>query len=247
MKVHMKEIIFSLATFCLVSGVANAQNNSNQITASSEAQRTTFAADSLQTQSAKKKISIGGAFLRSAAIPGWGQRATGAKAAARNFFVAEASLWLGVISFNVHGNWLKDDYRLLASQHAQVDTRDKSDKYYVDVGNFTNLEEYNQSRLQRRDVASLYDPATHAWQWDTEANRNRFASLRLRSDRSFSRSELFVAAILANHIISGIHAAWLARRSNANDKPAEQGATLSPQFGIASFGDEIRLTAQVKF
>lgn len=204
-----------------------------------------LAADS--SQSSKKKISIGGAFIRSALIPGWGQRATGAKGAARNFFVAEAGLWLGVISFNVHGNWLKDDYRLLASEHAEVDTRGKSDKYYVDVGNFADIEEYNQSRLQRRDVAALYDPATHHWQWDTEANRNRFADLRLRSDRSFSRSELFVAAILANHIISGIHAAWLARKQSDEGKPDAQGASLSPQFGVTNFGDEIRFVAQVKF
>ena len=197
------------------------------------------------TQSPQRKISIGSAFLRSAVIPGWGQRATGAHKAARNFFVAEVGLWLGVISYNVHGNWLKDDYRLLAAEHAQVDTRDKNDAYYVDVGNYTNLEEFNQSRLQRRDVAALYDPATHYWQWDTEANRNHFADLRLRSDKAFSRSELFIAAILGNHIISGIHAAWLARRHNTNAKASALGA--SSQLGLVSFGDEIRLTAQVKF
>lgn len=201
--------------------------------------------DSVQAQSSKKKISIGSAFVRSALIPGWGQRATGANKAARNFFVAEVGLWLGVISFNVHGNWLQDDYRLLASEHAQVDTRDKSDVFYVDIGNFTNIDEFNQSRLQRRDVAALYDPATHYWQWDTEANRNRFADLRLRSDKAFSRSELFIAAILGNHIISGIHAAWLARRHNSNVKSTSLEST--PQVGLVSFGDEIRLTAQVKF
>ncbi len=245
MKSHTKTFIaFSLAALGLMIDNAHAQAD---LAALANTRVIRLADDSLQAHSPQKKISIGGAFIRSALIPGWGQRAAGAHGAGRNFFVAEAGLWLGVISFNVHGNWLKDDYRLLASEHAGVDTRDKSDKYYVDVGNFADIEEYNQSRLQRRDVAALYDPATHYWQWDTEANRNRFADLRLRSDRSFSRSELFVAAILANHIISGIHAAWLARRQNANESPSPEGSAASPQFGVASFGDEIRLTAQVKF
>jgi len=248
MKFHTKAFAaLFVAALILMIGKVHAQDLLPQNAALSSARLNSFADDSLQAKFPQKKISIGGAFLRSAFIPGWGQRATGANAAARNFFVAEAGLWLGVISFNVHGNWLKDDYRLLASKHAEVDTRDKSAKYYVDVGNFVNLEEYNQSRLQRRDVAALYDPATHHWQWDAEANRNRFAELRLRSDRAFSRSELFVAAILANHIISGIHAAWLARRQGANEKPSQEGAASSPQFGVTSFGNEIRLTAQVKF
>ena len=232
-------------SLCFSTHAVYAQSSGNFRAARLEVARAPFAADSLQAPSSKKKISIGSAFLRSAVVPGWGQRATGANTAARNFFVTEAGLWLGVISFNVHGNWLQDDYRLLASEHAEVDTRDKSLGYYVDVGNFANIEGYNQSRLQRRDVAALYDPATHYWKWDTEANRNRFADLRLRSDKAFSRSELFIAAILGNHIISGIHAAWLARRHNTSENSSSRGA--SPQLGVVSFGDEIRLTAQVKF
>lgn len=243
MKSHTKTFIaFSVAALALMIDNARAQAD---LAALSNARAVRLADDSLQAHSPQKKISIGSAFVRSALFPGWGQRATGANKAARNFFVAEVGLWLGVISFNVHGNWLQDDYRLLASEHAQVDSRDKSDVFYVDIGNFTNIDEYNQSRLQRRDIAALYDPATHYWQWDTEANRNRFADLRLRSDKAFSRSELFIAAILGNHIISGIHAAWLARRHNSNVKSTALEST--PQVGLVSFGDEIRLTAQVKF
>ncbi|NUO82031.1 hypothetical protein HUU05_18315 [candidate division KSB1 bacterium] len=252
MKFHTRIIALCFtAAIGLLTEIGNAQESLAPIAAHAKLQNARPAAfhlnDSTQTQSSRQKVSIGGAFLRSAFIPGWGQRATGAHTAARNFFVAEAGLWLGVISFNVRGNWLKDDYRLLASEHAQVEAHDKSDKYFVDVGNYTNIDEYNQTRLQRRDVASLYDPATHYWQWDSEANRNRFADLRLRSDRAFSRSELFVAAILANHIISGIHAAWLARRQNTNESPSPEGTASSPQFGVASFGNEIRFMAQVKF
>lgn len=194
-----------------------------------------------------KKISIGGAFLRSATIPGWGQKAVGARTAARNFFVADVALWLGVISFNVYGNWQKDDYRLLAAEHAQVNVQGKTDKFFVDVSNYSSVEDYNQSRLQRRDVAALYDPATHFWRWDSEVNRARFDEIRLRSERAFNRGELVIAAIIANHIISGIHAAWLANRHNSRLEEGAQGTSYVPQFGVKGKRDEIRLTAQWEF
>ncbi|MGH7492462.1 MAG: hypothetical protein ACREOO_08705, partial [bacterium] len=89
-------------------------------------------ADSQIAPISEKKISLGGAFLRSALIPGWGQKAVGAPTAARNFFVAEAALWAGVIAFNVHGNWLEADYRTFATDHAAAEVQGKDAQYYVD-------------------------------------------------------------------------------------------------------------------
>jgi hypothetical protein len=206
-------------------------------------------ADSKAAPVSEKKISLGGAFLRSALIPGWGQKAVGARTSARNFFVAEVALWAGVIAFNVHGNWLEDDYQTLAAQHAAVDVDGKDTQYFVDIGNFATINDYNQSRLQNRDVQSLYDPATHSWRWDTPANQQRFRQLRVDSDHANSNAELVVAAILANHIISGIHAAWLAHRANANaEKPEAHGSIYIPQMKVApASGMGLRLKMQWKF
>jgi hypothetical protein len=204
-------------------------------------------ADSQAAPISEKRVSLGGAFLRSALIPGWGQKAVGAHTSARNFFVAEAALWAGVIVFNVHGSWLEDDYRTLAAVHAEADVQGKNAQYFVDMGNFTDIEDYNQSRLQNRDVQSLYDPATHFWRWDTQGNQQRFRQLRVDSDRANSNAELVVAAILANHIISGIHAAWLAHRSHA-EKPEQQGSTYVPRVGVSpASGMGLKLTMRWKF
>lgn len=204
-----------------------------------------FAKDSIADNSSGSS-SLGGAFLRSAVIPGWGQRRAGAKTAARNFFVAEVLLWSGFASLQIHGNWLKNDYKLFAATHAGVELADKDDQFFVDAGNFFSVDEFNQSRLRRRDVEGLYDPATHAWKWDTEANQLKFANLRKRSERSFSRSNLVVAGVLANHIVSGIHAAWVAhKRSSAKEK--EMGELHVPQLGVLSSPEEIRLWARLEF
>ncbi|MGH7449850.1 MAG: hypothetical protein ACRENG_00740 [bacterium] len=190
--------------------------------------------------------SLGGAFLRSAVIPGWGQRRAGAKTSARNFFVAEVLLWSGFASLQVYGHWLKNDYKLFAATHAGVELADKDDQFFVDAGNFISVDEFNQSRLRRRDVEGLYDPATHAWKWDTEANQLKFANLRKRSERSFSRSNLVVAGVLANHIISGIHAAWVAHKKSSA-KANERGEFSVPQLGVLSSPEEIRLWARLEF
>lgn len=191
-------------------------------------------------------LSFGGAFLRSAVIPGWGQRRAGAKTAARNFLVAEVLLWSGFASLQVYGHWLKNDYKLFAATHAGVELADKDDQFFVDAGNFISVDEFNQSRLRRRDVEALYDPATHAWKWGTETNQLKFANLRKRSERSFSRSNLVVAGVLANHIISGIHAAWVAhKKSSAKDQ--ERGELSVPQLGVLSSPEEIRLVARLEF
>jgi hypothetical protein len=130
--------------------------------------------------------SIGGAFMRSLVIPGWGQRRGGAKTSARNFFVAEVLLWSGFAALQVQGNWLTDDYKLFAASHAGAEVAGKNDQFFVDVGNFISVDEFNQNSLRRRDVEGLYDPATHFWRWDTQANQFRFANLRKRSDRAYS-------------------------------------------------------------
>ena len=184
------------------------------------------------------------AFLRSFLIPGWGQKYAGAKTSARNFFVAELALWTGFIAFQVRGHWLEDDYRLFGTTHAGLDPDGKNDRYFVDVGNFNSIDEYNQAKLRERDVAALYDPANFYWKWDNDANRQRFDDLRVRSEQAYSNSSLVIVGVLANHVISGIHAAYLARRREHSHR---QGALPSPRFYVESSPRDIRLVARLPF
>lgn len=198
--------------------------------------------DSL-TRSAPKS-SRGKVFLRSFLIPGWGQKSVGAKTSARNFFVAELTLWAGYVAFQVRGHWLKDDYRLFGKTHAGFNPAGKADRFFVDAGNFNSVDDYNQARLRDRNAAALYDPATHFWRWDSEANRLRYATLRVRSESAYSNSAFVIAGVLANHVISGIHALYLARRQENLQK---QGTLPSPQFFVESSPRDIRLVARLEF
>ena len=203
--------------------------------------------DDDDTEGTKKQKTIGGAFLRSVVIPGWGQKYAGAPKAARNFFVADIALWVGVISYNIRANWLKDDYQQFSVEHAQVDLDNKDDIFFVDAGRFDNVDAFNQSRLRQRDATSLYSRETDFWQWDSESNRIDFANRRVRSDRSFSRSELLIGVVLLNHLISGIHAAWIAHKHDSASKDSAEKEKHSPEFALETTWDAVKLTTSLKF
>lgn len=188
--------------------------------------------------------SRGSAFIRSFLIPGWGQKYIGAKTSARTFFTAELALWTSFVVFQLRGNWLEDDYRLYGETHAGLQTEGKASQYFVDVGNFNNIDEYNNAKLRDRDVAGLYDRQTFFWQWDNEDNRLRYDDMRVRSESAYSNASFVIAGVLANHVISGIHAAYLTSR-RAKKQP--QGELPSPHFFVESSMRDIRLVARVQF
>jgi len=201
---------------------------------------------SAQSDDAKKTPTIGGAFMRSMLIPGWGQRRGGARIAARNFFVAEVLLWSGFTALEVYGGWQKNDYKLFSASHAGAQISGKDSQFFVEMGNFISVDEFNQSRLRRRDVEGLYDPATHFWRWDTDANRQKFFNMRKRSDKAYARAELVAAGVIANHIVSGIHAAWVANKMSL-PKEKERGELRIPQLGVMASPEEVRVVARLEF
>jgi hypothetical protein len=183
-------------------------------------------------------------FFRSFLIPGWGQRTAGARTSARTFFTAELALWAGFTAFQVRGRWLENDYQLFAETHAGLQAEGKAKRYFVDVGNYDDIDAYNEAKLRNRDVAALYDRQSYYWQWDSDANRRRFDSIRVRSESAYTNSGFIIAGVLANHVISGIHAVYLAGR---RERKQEQGEVPSPRFHVESSSRDIRLGARVQF
>jgi len=201
-----------------------------------------FRIDSLGTSTTP--TSKGKAFLRSLIIPGWGQKSIGAKTSARTFFAVEVALWAGFTMFQLRGHWLEENYRLFGKTHAGFDENGKADRYFVDVGNYNSIDEYNEAKLRNRDLAGLYDREAFFWKWDSETNRGYYDHIRVRSERAFSNSSFVIAGVLANHVISGIHAAYLTGR---RQKDETQGAVPAPAFFVESSMRDIRLVARVQF
>jgi len=153
------------------------------------------------------------AFFLSFLLPGTGEYYAGSKKMAKVFFCTEVLLWTTFFSFRAYGNWKKNDYQQFAVSYAGVDLSGKDHQYFVDIGNYNTIQEYNEAMLGQRNVEALYpENDYYGWQWDDDAFRLDYEKLRIASDAAYNRSLLVVGAVILNHIVSGIDALRLAKK-----------------------------------
>jgi len=154
----------------------------------------------------KKSVAL--AALYSLALPGMGELYAGSFSSGRYFLAAEGVLWLTYAVFQVRADALRDDARTLAVARAGVSLAGKNDQYFVDIGNFLSIDEYNEKKLRDRDADKLYDPALgYGWRWDSDASRAEYRDQRVASDNMYNNRKFVVAVILINHVASAINAA----------------------------------------
>jgi hypothetical protein len=171
--------------------------------------------------------SKGRAFMQSLIVPGWGQHYAQSKTMTKVFVASEALLWAGFAGFTLRSNWLEEDYRTFAVTHAGVELSGKPAGYFVDIGSFDDIADYNQAQLRDHDVEALY-PETDEffWRWDSEENRRRFDSLRIRSDRAANRADLTLAMIFVNHLVSALQATLAVHKYNKRFTEEDMGMNI---------------------
>ncbi len=147
-------------------------------------------------------------------LPGLGEYYAGDYSTGKYLSIAEGALWITWASFRMYGDWVQSDARDFAVQHAGASINDKSDQYFIDIGNFVSADAYNQQALQDRNAYRLYINSADVWKWDTDNNREQYRQLRVQSDRVFNNSNFVITAIVANHVISAINAARTAISHN---------------------------------
>jgi len=148
------------------------------------------------------------AAVFSLVIPGAGELYAGDFSSGKYFLMSEGLLWLTYAAFEIYGNSVRDDARLYAVSNAGVNPAGKNDQFYVDVGNFMNVADYNDKKLRDRTPSLVYDAsAGYAWQWSSDAQRLTFRDQRVRSENMFNDKKFVGAALLINHVASAINAA----------------------------------------
>jgi TM2 domain-containing membrane protein YozV len=159
-----------------------------------------------EAQSTEKK-SVGLAALYSLLLPGMGELYADGFSSGKYFLLAEGVLWLTFASFEIYGNSLQDDARAFATANAGLDPAGKDDQYFVDIGNFMNIREYNEKQARDREPDRIYTPAAaYAWQWQTDADRAQYRDSRIKSEEMWNNKKFVAAAILINHVASAINA-----------------------------------------
>ena len=146
----------------------------------------------------------------SAIVPGWGESKLLNKKRSRFFFLTEITLWttcLSAYSFSYHQ---ENQYKTFAVKHAGILSDNKDHKFWVDIGNYLNLEDHNDEHLRWREMEALYTEDSY-WNWDSKKNMEKFESMRINSDLLALRGKFIIGTIVVNHIVSAINALYLER------------------------------------
>ena len=135
----------------------------------------------------------------------------------------------------VHGkepNILKKNYIAFAVEHAAISSAGKDHKYWVDIGNFKTIEDYNDEHLRNREMNDIYDANLRwSWDWDEDSNRNAFEQKRILSDQMKQVATFGAGAIVLNHIVSAIDALYL-KRIGSKKKLTVQPWVPSEMVGV---------------
>jgi len=124
----------------------------------------------------------------------------------------ESGLVLSIIGSTTYANILKKNYIAYAVAHAAVSSSGKSHKYWVDIGNFSTIEDYNDEHLRNREMDDIYEVSPQwGWVWDSDSHRDFFEQKRILSDQMKQVASFGVGAMILNHMVSAIDALYLKR------------------------------------
>ena len=161
--------------------------------------------DDLQT--AKK--SRGLAILYSLLLPGMGELYADGYDSGKYFTIAEGVLWGTYIGMSVYASNQEDNFKAYATSNASINTVGKNDDYFATIGQFENIDEYNDQKALERNFNQMYDSETFFWKWQSTEDRRTYRSMWSSSEQTNNDLRFVVGAMLLNRVVSAINAARL--------------------------------------
>lgn len=222
---NMNKLYFILTL--LLASISFAQNNSMiQFNSNTHLQnRLTnqfYAIESPELQfeeQQRETKSVGKAFFYSLLLPGMGEAYVGNTTYTKIFLSLEVVGWAFLLGNYQNVSWLQKDYKNFANQHANISKDSKDAQYWIDIGKYDNIYEYNEQRRRDRDVAAIYDENDiYYWNWDSFSNRLDYDGRRIHAKDLENDDVYYIGAIVLNHIVSAINALRLAKAHNRNLK-----------------------------
>ena len=184
--------------------------------------------DSVKTETViKEKKNPSVSILLSLLLPGMGHLYAGRMDVGKYFLASEAACWLGVLSMNLYGNYLRDDSRTFAVEHAGLNKNGKDDDYFSNVGNFQNIYLYNNEKLAKGQWDKIYDVSSYYWNWDNTANMSQFDLQRKKSERVYNNRIIFATGLIVNRLVSAISALIVTNKGNNG---TSSGMRFSSEF-----------------
>lgn len=153
-------------------------------------------------------------IAKSFLLPGWGQLQHEKNNRARFFYLAETIIISGYFISLKSSKYEKSKYISFAAKHAGVNTQGKSREFWVDIGNYSNVYDYNQEHLRLRSEYIYTDLEQDYWFWDNDKSRRNFERMRIKSDSYKKSAQFLIGSLVLNHFISAIDALYLNRLKN---------------------------------
>jgi predicted heme/steroid binding protein len=177
----------------------------------------------ISSAGAADSIKPGLNFLKSAAIPGWGQLSL-QKNYGFAFLLAEVSFWSLNFYYNQESDNNAEASFKYAIKYAGIDPlNDYDDDFYLNMRNYccSGFDEggYNahivseaidlypdDPLLQQQYIAeNTYDESKY-WNWQSGEHQGRYSSYRRNMDEYSDYMKLVAGVIAANHILSAVDA-----------------------------------------
>ncbi len=176
-------------------------------------------------------------FWRSFLIPGWGEYNLGHKRQAAMFFVSDVLLITAAAGLNYYSGIRTDEYREYASLYAGVDISGKSPGYWVNIANYNNTAEYNESRNVRRLFRERYTEEADHWYWESEYHRTRYNDVRISAEKAGTWFYYAAGGVILNRFLSALNASGKAPNlttqvSTGSDNRGNIGAKIEINYGF---------------
>ncbi|MBU1095776.1 MAG: hypothetical protein CVV23_10525 [Ignavibacteriae bacterium HGW-Ignavibacteriae-2] len=211
----IKNIFYILLLFCIT--LTAQENHKNIYELKSRLIKPVFLQEDeaqLQTSSGKKKSGV--AILYSILLPGMGELYAGDYSLGQYFTAADGVLWAALFGFNIYGNNMMDNYKGFAVSTGGANVKGKNDKYFADLGNYLDIDQYNRLKELDRNFSEVYYSDSYYWKWADQAERKEYRKMWKSSENAFNNVRFAAGALILNRIVSAINAVRLVSRHNRN-------------------------------
>jgi hypothetical protein len=185
----------------------------------------------------KKSGSTAKYILYSLILPGTGQWSIGEKDRAKFFLGTEFLLWVGYFGTSAYANIIRDNYRGFATLHAEVNSDNKKEQYWIDIGSSDNIYQFNEQRLRERNIAATYpENEENFWQWDSRESLKKYNGMRVKEHDWEQRATFIVGAFVLNRLISVVDVIRLIRKQNSTSRTKHSNLYFDYKRGQAGSG-----------
>ena len=106
--------------------------------------------------------------VKSLLLPGTGEYALGNNVRGRTFVISEIALIFSAVSAYHFSSVNERKYIAFAAEHSGIQTAGKDHHYWVDIGNYLSINDFNEEHLRFRENDALYEETDEwSWEWDS--------------------------------------------------------------------------------